>query len=27
VEARDELWPIPTYELGVNRKLVQNPGF
>ncbi len=26
-EARDELWPIPTYEMGVNRKLVQNAGW
>lgn len=26
-EARDVLWPIPSYELGVNRKLVQNPGW
>lgn len=26
-EARDEFWPIPTRELGVNRKLVQNPGW
>lgn len=24
---RDELWPIPTYEIGVNRTLVQNPGW
>ena len=26
-EARDELWPIPTFEMGVNRKLVQNTGW
>lgn len=25
--ARDVLWPIPLYELGVNKKLVQNPGW
>ena len=24
---RDEIWPIPTYELGVNRCLVQNNGW
>lgn len=24
---RDVIWPIPTYELGVNRKLVQNVGW
>lgn len=24
---RDALWPIPTYEMGVNRKLVQNKGW
>lgn len=24
---RDEIWPIPTYELGVNRNLVQNTGW
>lgn len=24
---RDEIWPIPTYELGVNRNLVQNNGW
>lgn len=27
VESRDELWPIPTFEMGVNRKLVQNTGW
>ncbi len=27
VSQRDEFWPIPTYEMGVNRKLVQNPGW
>lgn len=27
VNRRDEIWPIPTYELGVNRALVQNPGW
>lgn len=27
VQARDVLWPIPSYELGVNRQLVQNPGW
>lgn len=26
-EKRDEFWPIPTRELGVNRHLVQNPGW
>ena len=26
-ETRDELWPIPTFEMGVNRKLVQNTGW
>ncbi len=25
--ARDIVWPIPTYELGVNRELVQNQGW
>lgn len=25
--ARDVLWPIPLYEMGVNKKLVQNPGW
>lgn len=24
---RHVVWPIPSYEMGVNRKLVQNPGF
>jgi SusD family. len=24
---RDELWPIPAYEMGVNSKLVQNVGW
>lgn len=27
VSRRDVVWPIPSYELGVNRKLVQNTGF
>ena len=27
MEVRDELWPIPTTELGVNSKLKQNPGW
>ena len=27
VRSRDVLWPIPSYELGVNRELVQNPGW
>lgn len=27
VSARDVLWPIPLYELGVNKKLVQNKGW
>lgn len=27
VGIRDVLWPIPTYEMGVNRKLVQNKGW
>lgn len=27
VDQRDEFWPIPTYEMGVNRKLEQNPGW
>lgn len=26
-QMRDVLWPIPTYELGVNRNLVQNQGW
>ncbi len=26
-DQRDEFWPIPTYEMGVNRTLVQNPGW
>ena len=26
-EGRDVLWPIPSYEIGVNRKLTQNPGW
>ena len=26
-DSRDEFWPIPTYEIGVNRELVQNPGW
>ena len=26
-EQRDEFWPIPTHEIGVNRKLEQNPGW
>lgn len=25
--ARDALWPIPSYEIGVNPKLTQNPGY
>ena len=25
--SRDEFWPIPSYEMGVNRQLVQNPGW
>ncbi|MET0393234.1 MAG: RagB/SusD family nutrient uptake outer membrane protein [Chitinophagaceae bacterium] len=25
--ARDVRWPIPAYEMGVNKSLVQNPGF
>lgn len=25
--SRDVLWPIPSYELGINRKLVQNVGW
>ncbi|MNL19053.1 SusD family protein [compost metagenome] len=24
---RDILWPIPSYEIGVNPKLIQNPGY
>src|SRR5690606_24299308 len=27
VERRDAWWPIPSYEMGVNKKLVQNPGW
>lgn len=27
VQMRDVLWPIPSYELVVNRKLIQNPGW
>lgn len=27
ISRRDVVWPIPSYELGVNRKLVQNTGF
>lgn len=27
VSERDVLWPIPSYEMGVNRKLVQNIGW
>lgn len=27
VTARDVLWPIPTYEMGVNRNLTQNHGW
>ena len=27
VQERDVLWPIPSYEMGVNRKLVQNQGW
>ena len=27
VRERDEFWPIPSYELGINRKLTQNPGW
>ena len=26
-QARDVLWPIPSYEMGVNRNLVQNTGW
>ena len=26
-KARDVLWPIPSYEMGVNRNLIQNPGW
>jgi len=26
-KARDVLWPIPYYEMSVNKKLVQNPGW
>lgn len=25
--SRDEIWPIPSYEMGVNKKLKQNPGW
>lgn len=24
---RDVLWPLPAYDMGINRKLVQNPGW
>lgn len=27
VSARDVLWPIPSYEMGLNTELVQNPGW
>jgi len=27
VSQRDTIWPIPSYELGVNKKLIQNSGF
>src|SRR5690606_33409076 len=27
VSARDVVWPIPSYELGVNSKLTQNTGW
>lgn len=27
ISTRHVVWPIPSYELGVNRKLVQNPGY
>lgn len=27
VTVRDELWPIPSREIGLNKKLVQNPGW
>lgn len=27
VEPKDEWWPIPSYEMGVNKKLVQNQGW
>lgn len=27
VSARDVLWPLPAYDMGINRKLVQNPGW
>ncbi len=27
VSERDVLWPIPSYEIGVNSKLTQNPGY
>ncbi len=27
VEPKGIMWPIPSYEMGVNRKLVQNPGW
>ena len=26
-KSRDVLWPIPSYEIGVNRNLVQNKGW
>ncbi len=27
VEPKDEWWPIPSYEMGINKKLVQNTGW
>ena len=27
VEPKDQWWPIPAYEIGVNKKLTQNPGW
>ena len=27
VETRDELWPIPSHEIGINHALVQNQGW
>lgn len=27
VSARDELWPIPSYEMGMNPAMTQNPGW